>query len=90
MIEARKLEQTLNEKRIRDSRFQSCSPSVDRAAPKAFGVDSGFESRPTHERCTRVSLRRARARPTLIRVHSCRFVIKAASISRSEFFGRSN
>src|SRR6476646_4859602 len=27
--------------------LDSCSPPIDRAAPKAFGVGSGFESRPT-------------------------------------------
>jgi len=37
------------EKRIRGSRCLRCSLSagINRAAPKAFGVGSGFESRPT-------------------------------------------
>ena len=47
MGEARKLERTLKRKKIRGWQSQCCSPSVDGAAPKAFGDGSGFESRPT-------------------------------------------
>ena len=43
---------------------QCCSPSVDGAAPKAFGVGSGFESRPTQLCKSRMEFRGRSKRKT--------------------------
>jgi len=50
MVEARKLELSLKRKKNprRALLHYSRSREINRAAPKAFGVGSGFESQPTH------------------------------------------
>ena len=49
MAEARRIERILKRKKSPLLAISDLAgPPFDRAAPKAFGVGSGFESRPTH------------------------------------------